>query len=468
MGENNKGASTPPVEVPARVILRRDDGRSSNNTTSNSQNPSKPTSEIDGSEDGQDGNHKGKSKANMTREEREARYKERRAHIFGQDESGENETTEGSGSGEEKAKETSRSSSAAGKRKNGRKPRNDDDDDFQARSHYNVYYPPQYSVSGYGSENAVYYSAVGSTVPGSPYSSMNSGPTPPHYGNPYPMMSSPAPQVQYGWPGQQYQPPPGPSMYPGYGPIQNGYDLSGDFQRGMSSFQNAGNPSQATPRMGNVPMASFPNSPQQPHNVPMNPGWSPMPQQQAYPPMAPGLYAPTTSGDRPTSAPQQRPLNDPYPYGHLPTAPYNFGSNNNQHPIPGSYNRQQFNPQSQAFIPGVRSGPFPGQTMVGPNPQHNSGQYNYSGPQVGINNNYQVAPFSSPGSRNPSFGSPQSMQGNGSSAAMHRNMSQPGPSSSIAKYGTPSHLPAKPPAPAVVSKQPDHLPGAVRLPENGI
>ncbi|KAI9870026.1 MAG: hypothetical protein M1823_008873, partial [Watsoniomyces obsoletus] len=82
MGENSKGASTPPVEVPVRVILRRDDAKSGNNTTSNSQNPSGPTSEVGGSEDGQDGTYKGKNPANMTREEREKNYFARRAHYF--------------------------------------------------------------------------------------------------------------------------------------------------------------------------------------------------------------------------------------------------------------------------------------------------------------------------------------------------------------------------------------------------
>ncbi|KAH7085165.1 hypothetical protein BKA63DRAFT_485138 [Paraphoma chrysanthemicola] len=467
MGENSKGASTPPVEVPVRVILRRDDAKSGNNTTSNSQNPSGPTSEVGGSEDGQDGTYKGKNPANMTREEREKNYFARRAHYFPEGLPGESENTDGTGGGEEKSKETSRSSSAAGKKKNGRKPRNTDDDDFQARSHYNVYYPSPYSVSGYGNETAVYYSTVGSTVPNSPYSSMTSGPTPPHYGSPpsyHPMMTA-APQSQFGWPGQQYQPPPGPSMYPGYGPMQNGYDLSGEFQRGMS-FQNTGNPSQVTPRMGNVPMASFPNSPQQPHNMPMNPSWPQMPQQQAYPPLAPGLYAPSGSNERPTSAPQQHAVNNPYPYGNLPNAPYNFGPNNNQHPIPGSYNRQQFNPQTQAFVPGGRSGPPYGPAMVGPTPQHNSGQHQYAGYQMPMNNNHQANPFHPPGVQTPSFGSPQSMHGNSSSSAMHRNMSQPGAASSIAKYGTPAHLPAKPPAPAVISKRPDHLPGEIRTPES--
>ena len=67
-----KGADTPPVELPARKIMRREDAKSGTNTTSNSQNPSKTTSEVDGS----DGSNDGKDKAALTREEREARYRD--------------------------------------------------------------------------------------------------------------------------------------------------------------------------------------------------------------------------------------------------------------------------------------------------------------------------------------------------------------------------------------------------------
>src|SRR4051794_38511417 len=93
-----KGASTPPVELPARKIMRRDDGKSGTNTTSNSQNPSKTTSEVGGSDGSNDGNDK--DKAALTREEREARYKEARQRIFGSAEAEEGEATEGAGSGE--------------------------------------------------------------------------------------------------------------------------------------------------------------------------------------------------------------------------------------------------------------------------------------------------------------------------------------------------------------------------------
>lgn len=424
-----KGASTPPVELPARKIMRRDDGKSGTNTTSNSQNPSKTTSEVGGSDDDKD-------KA-LTREEREARYKEARQRIFGA-QGEESEATEGAGSGEEKDKGASRSSSAAGKRKT-RKQRNYDDDDFQARSRYNAYYPQQYPAPGYNADNVVYYNGYTGPSANPQYPNMNPSASPqPSYSNPYPGMMPPDPQAQYGWSGQQYQSP-NSSMYPNYGPTQSGYDhLSNDFQR--MSFQQ----SQVTPKMGNIPMASYqePYQQQQPQHMPMNPGWHPQP---SYPvPGGPqGPYASPGPGGRPMSAPQGPPPSS-YAYGQFPQT--NMHNGRHQHPIPGSYNRPQFNPQSQAFIPTSRHMGYQMQPQMnqGPLPHMNG----YSGYQMPGPNpmSHQVPRLSPSAGSTPSFGSPQSVQGNGHGNS-HGSGNGNGTSSSIAKYGTPSHLPAKPPAP---------------------
>jgi hypothetical protein len=451
-----KGASTPPVELPARKIMRRDDGKSGNGTAANSQSASKTTSEVGGSDGSNDGNDKEKDKGPLTREEREARYKLARLKIFGSAESEENdknETADGTGSGEDKDREPSRSSSAAGKKKS-RKQRNYDDDEFHSRSSFNVYYPQQqYSASGYSGDNASYYSVMPGAVPTSPYSSMNagpyssmpSGPTQPQtYSNGYPVMAPPDPQAQYGWSGQQYQPSSGSAAYPSPGPMQNGYDPSAQFQRGMS-FQNAGIPSQITPKMGNVSMVSYSDPYQQAQPMSINSGWSQMPQQPSYP-MAQGSYAPPGIGNRPMSAPHQGPLPTTYPYGQFPPNPYNGRPNHNQHPIPGSYNRQQFNPQSQAFIPGGPHTPY--------QPQMHCSVGNMHHQAMGPNHNQHQMPRMVPSATStPSFGSPQSI--NNYSPAMHRNTSQPGEKahSSIAKYGTPSNLPQKPPAPVAVAQQ---------------
>lgn len=442
-----KSANTPPVELPTRKIMRRDDGKSGTNTTANSQNPSKTTSEVGGSDGSNDGKEKDKSA--LTREEREARYREARERIFGSAESVENDTSEGGVQGEEKEKDASRSSSASGKKKN-KKQRNDDDD-FQGRGLFNIYYPHQYPMPGYTGDNVVYYNGMPGPMPNQQYPGMNPGPSPPPtYSNPYPVMMSPDAQPQYNWPGQQYAPPNPSMMHSGYGQMQNGYDLSADFQRGMSSFQNGGMPAQVTPKMTNPQMAQYPDKYQQPQHMSMGPAWHPMAQQPTYP-MPPGSFPQVGPSNRPPSAPQA-PLPGQFPYGQFPASQYNGKPNRNQHPIPGSYNRQQFNPQTQAFIPTARNMPY--------NPQQNMGQgppmmmNGYGGYQMPGQNPMPVQmprPSASTNST-PSFGSPQSAQG----TAMNRIASQTGDQSSsqssIAKYGTPSHLPAKPPAPMPIQQ----------------
>lgn len=445
MVDATKGADTPPVELPARKIMRRED-KSGTNTNPNSQNPSKTASEADGS----DGSNDGKDKAALTREEREARYREARQRIFGaeSEESSPPENAEAS-EDKDKANDVSRSSSASGKKKT-KKQRNYDDDDFQARSHFNVYYPQQYAVPGYTAENGVYYNGYSGAVPHAQYTGMNAGASPPTaYGSPFPAMPSPDAPSQYGWNGQQFQPQNGTPAYQNFGQMQPGYDLSTDFQRGMS-FQSPVMPSQVTPKMANAPMAPYQESFPQAQNMPSNQGWPQMNQQPQYP-INQGQYA--TPSNRPLSAPQSQ----PYAYGQFPPNPYNGQPNRNQHPIPGSYNRQQFNPQSQAFIPGGRNMPFQMQPNMGQGqgqgPQMNGyGGYQMQGHQPSMPG--QMARMSPSAGSTPSFGSPQSIHGNGS-VSMNRIASQTGDQSSripsaansIAKYGTPSHLPPKPPAP---------------------
>ncbi|KAJ4365338.1 hypothetical protein N0V83_008959 [Neocucurbitaria cava] len=442
-----KSASTPPVELPARKIMRRDDGKSGTNTTANSQNPSKTTSEVggsDGSNDGSDG--KEKDKATLTREEREARYREARQRIFGSAESEENDATDGTGLGEEKERDNdvSRSSSTSGKKKV-KKPRNYDDDDFQARSHFNAYYPQQYPGPGYTGDNVVYYNGFAAPMPNSQYPSMNPGasPSPPAYSIPYSGMMSPDAQPQYGWPSQQYQPSNSSMMYPTYGQAPNGYDLSTDFQRGMS-FQNAAVPSQVTPKMTNPQMASYQDAYQQPQQMPMNSAWPQMGPQPSYP-MAQGSYAQPGPGNRPMSAPHQAPMPGPYPYGQFPSSTYNGKPGRNQHPIPGSYNRQQFNPQTQAFIPGGRNMPYAMQPNMSQGQPHMNSFGGFQMPPQNILS-AQIPRLSPPATNTPSFGSPQSIQGNNSGIAMRKTASQ-SRDEGIGKWGTPSHLPPKPPVP---------------------
>ncbi|ORY08922.1 hypothetical protein BCR34DRAFT_603206 [Clohesyomyces aquaticus] len=478
---SSKNANTPPVDLPARKIMRRGgDGKSGTNTTSNSEGPSKTTSEAggSGSDGGNDGNDKDKS--NMTREQREARYREARQRIFGNAENEETETNEVVGSSEEK--DVSRSSSASGKKKS-KKQRNYDDDGFEARSRYNPVFPQQYPVPSYGPDNGVYYPGYSGQMHNPGFAGANQSVSPPPaYGSGYPVMMPQESQTQYGWTGQPYQQTNGP-IYPAYGNVQNGYDLSADFQRGMQSFQTAPLPSQVTPKMAPAPMASYQET-YQPQPMHMNHGWQQMNQQPPYP-MTQPMYAQNGPNNRPMSAPVQGPAAGPYPYGQFPASAYNGGKpGRNQHPLPGSFNRQQFNPQSQAFIPGGRNGPFPMQPNMPQMPnQGMNGFGNYQMPAPNQIPNQMSGP-SPPLARPQTFGSPRSvhnsipvptkpsnpsvslgpqiassqMANNTSTSSQANNASVP-PQSSIAKWGTPSHLPPKPPPPVQAQPPKFSLPG---------
>ncbi|KAL5374263.1 hypothetical protein DPSP01_012092 [Paraphaeosphaeria sporulosa] len=455
MVDATKSTNTPPVDLPARKIMRRgDDTRSGTNTGANSENPSKATSEVDGSDGDKDGNKKDKSA--LTREEREARYREARQRIFGSAESEEADLSDAVVAPEEK--DASRSSSASGKKKNKKLRNQDDDDGFEARSRYNAYYPGQYAVPGYGGEGTVYYSGYPTPMTNPQYSPMAPNTSPPsNYGSPYPGIPQ-DPQAQY-WPSQQYPPANGPMMYPNYGQMPNGYDLSNDFQRGMQSFQNAGMPNQVTPKMANASMAGYAEPyAQPPPNGAMSQGWSPMGQQPSYPTSQP--YASNGPNNRPMSAPMQGPAQGTYPYGQFPNSTFNGKPNRNQHPIPGSYQRPQFNPQSQAFIPGGRNMPY--QMSMHNGPQMMNGYGNYQMPPAQM---VQMSRPSPPTANSATFGHTFGMVHSGSSNV---NSSPPNQShfssqtvvqirggegqdsgmpsqSSIAKYGTPSNLPARPP-----------------------
>ncbi|KAF2635095.1 hypothetical protein P280DRAFT_474011 [Massarina eburnea CBS 473.64] len=441
MVDASKSADTPPVDLPARKIMRRGDEKSGTNTTANSENQSKATSEVGGSDGGNDAGGKPKDKSALTREEREARYREARQRIFGNVGSEENESPEANTSTEEKV--TSRSSSASGKRKNNKKQRNfDDDDGFEARSRYNAYYPGQFGVPGYTGDGTVYYNGYAGPTPNPQYAPMHPNASPPQaYANGFPPVVPQDVQSQYGWPNQQQYPSPnGPMMYQGYGQVQNGYDLSADFQRGMQSFQTPNLPNQMTPKMANASMAGYQDPYAQP--PPMNPGWSQMNQQQPAYPVPQGPYP--ANGTRPMTAPMPGPPPS-YPYGQFPPQTFNGKPGRHQHPIPGSYQRPTFNPQSQAFVPGHNMPFSMPPNAVGP-PGMNYGNFQQMP--------HQMARTSPPSVNTQTFGSPGHMTNNPSSTSNSSPSAQPGPSSqnlsvpaqsSIAKYGTPSNLPARPP-----------------------
>lgn len=441
----SSGPETPPIIVPARKIMRRGESGgtpSGTNTTANSEGPSKTTSEA-GADSGSDA---GQGPRKLTREEREAKYKEARQRIFGSAEDGDL----GESANNSESKDMSRSSSAAGK-KNKKKNRNNDDDGFEARSQFSPYYPGQYGGPGYSSEAPpMYYGPFTNVVP--PPANINpNGSAPMQYNNGYPVMVQQDPQQQFAWQYQQFGSPNGSMNANPYGaPMPVNYDLAQDFQR--MSFQ-PGNASSQTPKMSNPTLAGFPDG-YRPQSQGMNQSWQ-MPGQMPY------QFPQQGYNDRPMSAGQS-----PYPYGQLPNP--QFGNNRNQHPLPGSFNRQQFNPQSQAFVPSFPGAPMRGGAgfgMPGQSPQMGvvaPNMVNY--PNFNMPMHQQQPPRPNQPTSQPQFNRPPGNptfvknQGQGMahplpqpvSAAQNQGQrsASGGSQSSIAKWGTPSHLPPKPPPPA--------------------
>ena len=472
-------------------MRRGESAKSGTNTMSNSEGPSKATSEVGGpagSEASQPGSSEveAKDRSALTREEREARYKEARMRIFGSAEDEEGVNDEGAGTGDDAARTMSDST----KKKTTRKQRNYDDDDFEARSQFNVHYVPQYPASGgYAGDGSgmIYAPYMGQMRNGHP--GMNAGLSAAPYSGMYPAMA--APDMQYGW--HQQQSHNGAMPYGGYnGALPAGYDLSAEFQRGMQSFQSAGMPNQAspmvnqvTPKMATVPMASHSDNYQM-----QNPPGTEWPQMAAQLSFSPDRgYASSTAGESPS-------LN-PVPFGALPPASYHGGLPTNYsgamaYPsqcYQGGNSRQLFNPQSQTFVPGGCSGAYPVQpNMVAP-PMPHPGPYpnfqmaggNQMAPQMAPQMLHQT-PRRSPSHHSPAIDvdAPYGPQNNVALTTQSKNhnvtqsstpaSSHPNPTpsqsssslpahSTIAKWGTPSHLPAKPPPSAQTHAPKVPMPG---------
>jgi len=181
------------------------------------------------------------------------------------------------------------------------------------------------------------------------------------------------------------------------------------------------------------------------------------------------------------SAPSQGPVPGSYPYGQFPVSPYNGKPNRNQHPLPGSFNRQQFNPQSQTFIPGPRNPPFhmqssltpsssqgingygnfqmsPANQMVRPSPPISFSQTFGSSQIISNSNPIAVKPANPTIAQTPQIASSQT--GAANTGSSQPNTSSIPPQSSIAKWGTPSHLPPRPPPPAQPQPPKFNLPGS--------
>ena len=322
---------------------------SETNTAEGSMAPSKAGSET--GDDSQRGtgvasptdSNLAKDKSAMTREEREAKYKETRERIFGP----ESENIDGS----ETLNEVSRTSSRNEKKK---KKHKNNDDGFEARS---AYYPSMhYPVTTFdlNAASPAYYS-----------------PYPMHGGN---TLSQPgavgAVMLQQGYQ-QGYNPmstPQGFPAMPGQSPALNGYDVQTanahalgynqqitahyypSIQQGIGMAQSS--PVTSSPAVSNHGQFSRPQSQLSDQQWSQNTYPFPYPQQrdqqQFFPP-------PVKSPN-----PMAGVASVPYQYGQLPLQPGMQGARAAQHPLPGSYKSQTFNPQTRAFVP--NGGSIPPQT----------------------------------------------------------------------------------------------------------
>lgn len=412
--------------------MRRADGRPSaeGSVAASSSVPSKAASETDDA--GQDGDRTGsagsisaKDRMAMTREEREAKYAEVRERIFRDFP----ETAKSEASGDSTTN-MSRSSSTTGRKKN-QKQRTPHDDGFEARSQFNPYYPGmQYTNNGSSAYNP----------------SANDG----SYAHQVPYMVGPG-----------VAPPSGGYMSAG----QNNTMYSG--QGGMNVPQF---PAAMSPQMGSTAPWQGANAPQQPPF----PGYSPMNQPammgqpastKSSPAMnnfptphspqfqqAPGWNQGPFPGNFQQS-PNQRPQQHPapwsnyqaqpmppnmatYSYAQYPGQHMNSGLHNAGNPaMAGNFPRSHFNPQTRSFVPGDAGT----QRHPGKGVQHPM-QQPYGNRPPAAQPNWPRFPESIP---NHTLGH--------SPAASAARMPSTAAQTSIAKWGTPSHLPPKPPPSEVPS-----------------
>ncbi|KAJ5281911.1 hypothetical protein N7478_007283 [Penicillium angulare] len=418
--------TTPPPTVPAMKIMRRNDvGRPSTegSIATSSSVPSKAPSEAgDGQDSGSSGGTPAKDRLTLTREEREAKYNQARERIFRDfPDSAKSEPASGDSN-----PDMSRSSSTTGRKKN-QKQRTAHDDGFEARSQFNAYYPgAPYSngsaqfaggngTVGDGSYNGQVPYLVGPGVPPPTNGYVPSGGNNGMYngGNmnmnnmpQYPLAMSPQMPTNGSWQGGNI---PQQSPYSGYASMN---------QNGMISQQSS---TKSSPSMNNFAVP-------QPGPYQQNPNWN----QQNYPANYQRNQHPVHWPNYPSSQTMSSNMAS-YPYAQYPGQHLSSTLQNpNGSAMAGNMARSHFNPQTRSFVPGAL-----------PPSRH---------PMQGVQ--HQLPPYANmvPGvqSQWPGYADPTSNRN------LEHNTPPRIPNSnsrdSIAKWGTPSHLPPKPPPSEVPSE----------------
>lgn len=409
--------------MPAMKIMRRTDSErpsTEGSIAASSSAPSKNGSEAgDSGNDGERGSTPAKDRLTLTREEREAKYQEARERIFRDfTESKSSENANG-----DSGTNMSRSSSTSG-RKKAHRQKTPHDDSFEVRSQFNAYYPGMPYANGpmpYGMpvNDPSFPTQPCMVGPGVSPPTMGYG----HGGQASPMYSGPVNLNAM----PHYSMPVSPQMTPS-GPWQNGPVPQQSPYSGYATINQspAMASTKSSPALGSYPM---PNSVQyQP-----NPGWSTPPYAGGYP--QPSHRNPPPSGW--AGYQTQPPTPTSYPYAQYPGQPMSPGmqGHGGAHPLPGSFNRSPFNPQTRSFVPGGAA------LARHPSKGNQHGMNPYPGMQPGMQP--QWSGFQDMNSK------AQDMPG-----SVGHGPTRGGPSGSrdsIAKWGTPSHLPPKPPPSEVPS-----------------
>jgi SUZ domain len=412
-------------------------------TTASSSAPSKAASEADG-EDGNDDERTGsssgatpaKERAAMTREEREAKYQEARERIF-------RDFTEpkpsDANNGDQSA-DMSRSSSASGRKKNYRQ-KTPHDDSFEVRSQFNAYYPGMPYTTGQAPLNMALpdgsFPAHNSYVmgPGASSSTVAYVPTsqngvmfssPLNMNPQYPMTIPPHMGQNNSWQGATIPPQ---SPFSAFAPIN-----------------------QPSPMMPQSSARSSPNMNN--YAVPNSTQFQQAPSAWMAPPYQ-GNFQHSTQRGSPNihwpsyPSPSMGPTPTPYSYGQLPNQPYTPAMQNSGGLLmPASYPRSSFNPQTRAFIPGSASpSRYPGKGyQPGPNSSY---------PTAQADSQQQWTGFQEVPGHATRVSSQASGRASNSMASPNFVPNRTVPCStqdSIAKWGTPAHLPPKPPPSEVPSE----------------
>ncbi|KAI9888564.1 MAG: hypothetical protein M1814_006805 [Vezdaea aestivalis] len=464
--ESTPPSSAPSVKIMRRVITNKDGSRETlpSSSAASSDGISKPASEM-GFEEGidvkvevsQQSNDATslKDKLNLSREQREAKYKEARERIFKDFE----EVPPGEGEAPEN--ETSRSSSVTGKKKLTKRQKVPKDDSFEARSKYSMVFNNHYQ--SLDNPGVPHYTAFPSHMG-------------PQNMTGHTMISGPPYQHSQG---------PQADMYP----YQSQWNSSCTGQQGGIGFG---------PYKQMMPSNGYPNSPVM-HTGPSNqfPGQQPSPADyqggQTYSRPAMSQYHPQWSGPQfsntyqqqsqtylPTSLSNQMPnqMSTPivspdssnfqmgamnpqqysspqYPFNHMPQQ----GQGKMQHPIQGNFYRNSLNPHTHNFIPTSQSYSVsaPGnacQSMPYYNNQHLPGSPGHG--EFGNGRPYQMdqmhpsnaASFSGVYPAPPRFQSQTHLAQNFYQSPgvppTDRSFPSPPEQASISTWTTPSSLPPKP------------------------